>query len=77
MGTVRLKVFAWLRKERPDLAACDVELPADATLHGLLDAVRLTPPDGAILLVNDRRADPATPLRAGDTIGVFPMLDGG
>lgn len=77
MSTVRVKVYAWLRTQRPDLASRDVELPPDATIRGLLAAVHLVPPDGAILLVNDRRADLSTPLRAGDSVGVFPMLDGG
>jgi molybdopterin converting factor small subunit len=77
MGTVRLRVFAWLRKQRPDLADREVELGSVATVQGLLDAVRLVPPEGAILIVSDRRAGPATPLRDGDTVSVFPMLEGG
>jgi molybdopterin converting factor small subunit len=77
VGTVRLKVFAWLGKQRPDLASRDVELPADATVQGLLDTVRLVPPEGAIIIVSDRQAGPSTPLRDGDTVSVFPMLEGG
>jgi molybdopterin converting factor small subunit len=77
MGTVRLRVFAWLRKQRPDLADRPVELGSAATVQGLLDAVRLVPPEGAIIIVSDRRAGPSTPLRDGDTVSVFPMLEGG
>ena len=77
MGTVRLRVFAWLRKQRPDLADCSVELGSAATVQGLLDAVRLVPPEGAIIIVSDRQAGPATPVRGGDTVSVFPMLEGG
>lgn len=77
MGTVRLRVFAWLRMQRPDLADRDVEIGVDATVQGLLDAVRLVPPEGAIVIVGDRQAGPATPLRDGDTLSVFPMLEGG
>jgi molybdopterin converting factor small subunit len=77
MGTVRLKVFAWLRKQRPDLADRSVELGNAATVQGLLDAVQLVPPEGAIIIVSDRRAEPGTPLRDGDTVSVFPMLEGG
>jgi molybdopterin converting factor small subunit len=77
MGTVRLRVFAWLRKQRPDLADRSVETGSAATVQGLLDAVRLVPPEGAIIIVSDRRAGPSTPLRDGDTVSVFPMLEGG
>ncbi len=77
MGTVRLRVFAWLRKQRPDLADRSVELAGAATVQGLLDAVRLVPPEGAIIIVCDRQAGPSTPLRDGDTVSVFPMLEGG
>ena len=77
MGTVRLRVFAWLRKQRPDLADRNVEIGVDATVQGLLDAVRLVPPEGAIVIVGDRQAGLSTPLRDGDTLSVFPMLEGG
>jgi sulfur carrier protein ThiS len=77
MGTARLRVYAWLRKQRPDLAARDVELGGTASVQGLLDAVHLAPPEGAIILVNDRRAEPSSAVRPGDTVSVFPMLEGG
>jgi sulfur carrier protein ThiS len=77
MGTARLRVYAWLRQQRPDLAARDVEVGASASVQELLDAVQLVPPEGAIILVNDQRAEPSSPVRAGDTVNVFPMLEGG
>jgi len=77
MGTVRLRVFAWLRKQRPDLSDRVVELGGVTTVQGLLDAVRLVPPEGAIIIVSDRQAGPSAPLRDGDTVSVFPMLEGG
>ena len=76
-GTARLRVYAWLRQQRPDLAARDVELGTIESVQGLLDAVHLDAPEGAIILVNDRRAEPSSPVRAGDTVNVFPMLEGG
>jgi molybdopterin converting factor small subunit len=77
MGTVRLNVFAWLRKQRPDLSDRVVQLGGVTTVQGLLDAVRLVPPEGAIIIVSDRQAGPATFLCDGDTVSVFPMLEGG
>ena len=77
MGTARLRVYAWLRQQRPDLAALDVELGAIDSVQGLLDAVHLSEPEGAIILVNDRRAESSSPVHGGDTVSVFPMLDGG
>jgi molybdopterin converting factor small subunit len=76
-GTARLRVYAWLRQERPDLAARDVELEDIGSVQGLLDAVKLVAPEGAIILVNDQRAEPSSPVREGDTVSVFPMLEGG
>jgi hypothetical protein len=43
----------------------------------VLDAVRFQAPEGAIILVNDQRAEPSSPVHAGDTVNVFPMLEGG
>jgi hypothetical protein len=77
MGTARLRVYAWLRKQRPDLAARDVEVGAAGVVQDLLDAVGLVPPEGVIILVNDLRAGPSSPVRAGDVVSVFPMLEGG
>ena len=77
MGTVRLRVFAWLRKQRPDLSDRVVELGGVTTVQGLLDAVHLEAPEGAIIIVSDRQAGPSTPLRDSDTVSVFPMLEGG
>jgi sulfur carrier protein ThiS len=77
MGTARLRVYAWLRQQRPDLAARDVEVGASASVQELLDAVHLTAPEGAIILVNDQRAEPSSPVNEGDTVSVFPMLEGG
>jgi sulfur carrier protein ThiS len=76
-GTARLRVYAWLRKQRPDLASRDVELGSVPTVQGLLDAVQLVPPEGAIILVNDHRVEPSAAVRDGDTVSVFPMLEGG
>jgi molybdopterin converting factor small subunit len=39
--------------------------------------VNLAAPEGAIILVNDQRADPSSPIHGGDTVSVFPMLEGG
>jgi molybdopterin converting factor small subunit len=76
-GTAKLRVYAWLRRQRPDLAARDIELDGVTSVGGLFEAVNLAPPEEAIILVNDRRAELTTPLRGGDTVCVFPMLGGG
>jgi sulfur carrier protein ThiS len=77
MSTARLRVYAWLRQQRPDLASRDVEVGAAGSVQDLLDAVQLAPPEGAIILVNDRRAEPSSPVSGGDVVSVFPMLEGG
>jgi molybdopterin converting factor small subunit len=77
MGTARLRVYAWLRQQRPDLAARDVEVGTAGVVQDLLDAVQLALPEGVIILVNDRRAEPSSPVRVGDVVNVFPMLEGG
>ncbi len=77
MDTARLRVYAWLRQERPDLAARDVELGGIATVQGLLDAVHLEAPEDAIILVNGQLADPSTPVHSGDAVSVFPLMEGG
>jgi molybdopterin converting factor small subunit len=77
MSTARLRVYAWLRQQRPDLAARDVEVGAAGLVQDLLNAVQLALPEGAIILVNDRRAEPSSPVRGGDVVSVFPMLEGG
>jgi sulfur carrier protein ThiS len=77
MDTARLRVYAWLRQQRPDLASRDVEVGPSDSVQGLLDAVHLAAPEGAIILVNDQRAEPSSPVHGGDSVSVFPMLEGG
>ena len=77
VGTARIRVYAWLRQQRPDLTARDVVVGTSGSVQGLLDAVNLAAPEGAIILVNDQRADPSSPVHGGDTVSVFPMLEGG
>jgi len=74
---VTLRVYAWLRRKRPDLASREVALDGIESVQGLFDAVSLAPADEVIILVNDRRAELTSSVHAGDTVCVFPMLDGG
>lgn len=81
MIEVRVKLYASLRRYRPDQAlgeafACSV---ADETTVGqlLTEVLKLPPGVVAIALVNGIRRDHQERLSAGDEIALFPPMAGG
>ncbi|MFO7707324.1 MAG: MoaD/ThiS family protein [Desulfobacterales bacterium] len=75
---VQVNTFANLRDYAPDgRGPVDLALPSGATVADLLAALRIPPAVQAVMLVNGRRADAATPLNNGDIVTLFPPMEGG
>jgi len=80
MVTVRVKLFATLRRHYPDLGvgeAMDVELPAGATVGDLVERLRLPADQVKVVFVNGVVRDEGHTLADGDEVGVFPPVGGG
>lgn len=78
--TVTVLLFAELRRHA-GLGSLQLELPEAATVRSAAGRVearlgrgRLR---GAMCAVNERYADPATPLREGDVVAFLPPVSGG
>lgn len=72
---ITVKSFA---RYRPLLGFAELELPVVATLGELLKDPRLALlPRDALLAVNQRFADQATPLADGDEVALMPPVSGG
>ena len=78
--TVRVKLFATLRRHYPDLgigAAMPVELPDGATIGQLIKSLRLPANEVKVVFVNGIVRGGEYALNDGDEVGVFPAVGGG
>ncbi len=75
---IRVKLFDAFKRFAPgDAADFTMSQPSDASVEQLLSDLGVPATLPRILLVNGRRSDPATPLRDGDTVVIFPPVSGG
>jgi molybdopterin converting factor small subunit len=80
MITVRVKLFATLRRQFPDLGideALEVELPDDATVAQLVEKLQLPKEQVRIMFVNNTFQKGDYSLSNGDEVGIFPPIGGG
>ena len=78
--TVRVKLFATLRRHYPDLGigeAMPVELPDGATIGQLIKSLRLPANEVKVVFVNGIVQGEEYALNDGDEMGVFPPVGGG
>ncbi len=80
MIIVHVKLFATLRRYRPDLGlgeALPVELPDGATVGDLVRELGLPEEEVRIVFVNGLFRDLDHVLADGDEVGIFPPVGGG
>jgi molybdopterin converting factor small subunit len=74
---VKVELHAVLRELLPG-GKGEIELPAEATVTGLLDQLKVDPELRELVTVNgDQIHDLSTQLKDGDTVSVFPAVAGG
>ncbi len=77
---VRVKLYATLRRYRPDLdhgEAASIELPSGATLQDLLDVLGIGQTETKQCFVNAVGQEMDYMLHDGDEVGIFPPIAGG
>ena len=80
MITVRVKLFATLRRYHPHLKLgqeMPVDLPDGATVEQLIEQLGLPTDEVKLIFVNNKVRKPVTRLADGDGIGLFPPVGGG
>ena len=80
MITVKVKLFAMLRRQFPDLGigeALEVELADGTTVERLVEKLKLPREQVRIIFVNNTIEKGAHPLTDGDEVGIFPPVGGG
>jgi molybdopterin synthase sulfur carrier subunit len=80
MITIRVRLFATLRRLRPGLGigeAFPVELEAGTTVGGLVRQLELPDKEIKLIFVNGIVRDLAHVLLDGDELGIFPPVGGG
>ena len=77
---VHVRLFASLRHHRPGLGIGEsfpVELPAGATIAGLVEHLGLPREEIKLAFVNGRSRPQEYTLTGGDEVGIFPPVGGG
>ena len=75
---VHVSLFANLRDYSPGgEGSFDLRLDSGATIADLMAALHIPPVVQAVILVNGRRADFDTVLNDGDSVTLFPPMEGG
>lgn len=75
---VQISLFANLRNYAPvDKGSFQMDLAAGTTVEDLIAVLKIPATVQAVILVNGRRADLKTTLHPGDTVTLFPPMEGG
>lgn len=80
MITVRVQLYATLRRYRPDLKIGEplvVQLPEGSTVEHLLQQLGVPQDEVKVVFVNGIVRDQNHPLADGDELGIFPPIGGG
>lgn len=72
---IKVRLFATLRDGRGKEML--VELPDQVTTRDIINLIRISEDEVAILLINGRDGDLDTPLKETDVISIFPPVGGG
>jgi len=78
--TVRVKLFATLRRHYPDMGigeAMPVELPDGATIGQLIEHLSVPANEVKVVFVNGIVQQEEYALNDGDEVGIFPPVGGG
>lgn len=77
---VKIKLFATLARYREGSVAgrqFEVELPEEASLLHLVQALNIPPGETRVMFVNGIIQEADWPLKEGDEVGLFPPVGGG
>lgn len=77
---IRVELFLNFRDFAPAdsrQGRCLIEVPEGTTAAGVLALLGIPPGARKVVLVDGRLQPPSTPLRSGQTLTVFPPLEGG
>jgi sulfur-carrier protein len=76
--SVHVSLFANLRDYSPGSEGhFDLRLASGASIADLVAALHIPPVVQMVILINGRRADLDTVLNAGDSVTLFPPMEGG
>ncbi len=77
---VTVKLFATLTRFRSGTKAgkaFEVDLPDNANVSDLIDHLKIPIEETHVVFINSILHEPASPLKAGDVVGIFPPVGGG
>lgn len=77
MPKIRIKLHASLRRKLPGPEEHEMEVAEAATVAELLKELGIRQQEAAFVIINGRKAATDSLLSDGDSIDVFPPIDGG
>jgi molybdopterin converting factor small subunit len=72
---VTVKLFAGFQKDR--FAVRELEVPAGASIQGIVDDLRISAAEIGVVMVNGRHAQLEQLLAPDDVLAIFPVIGGG
>ena len=72
---VTVKLFAYFRDNRFKEAV--IAFPQDTTPETVISSLDLDHDDVGVIMINNRHAQPDSPLQEDDVLAIFPRIGGG
>ena len=77
MACVTVNLYAGLREFIDGAPSIDLELDSGTTIGQVMQRLGVPVEKTRIIFLNNRAAQPATPIEPGDQLSIFPAIGGG
>jgi molybdopterin synthase sulfur carrier subunit len=77
MARVTVNLYAGLREFIDGAQSIDVELEPGVTIGQVIEQLGVPIEKTRIIFLNNRAAEPTTPINPGDQLSIFPAIGGG
>jgi molybdopterin converting factor small subunit len=75
--TIRIKLFATLKKFLPKNSGEAVQIRSGMTVRGLLAQLGIPESEAKLIFINGKKGNLTTTLQGGERVGIFPPVGGG
>ena len=77
MVKIKSQLYLTLKEILPDSCEGEWQLKKNSTVDNLLEELNITNKDSILIFINGRKITFESIIRHGDSVSIFPLLDGG